>query len=220
VTEELYSQMAQTVIDGEDGLAAELAQKGLDAGLSAADILDKGFVKGIEEVGELFGKGEFFLPELVQGAEAMKAAVAVLQPELDKSKQGRRATGVAVAGTVAGDIHEIGKTIVCSMLSAAGFEVTDVGCDVAPETFVEKVKEVKPDLLLLSALLTTTMPNQQKTIEALKSEGLRESVKVMVGGAPTTRAWADEIGADGYSEDAIEAVVTAKRLLGVATQGA
>jgi corrinoid protein of di/trimethylamine methyltransferase len=207
--------MAQTVIDGELELAEELARKGLAAGLSPADILDKGFVKGIEEVGDLFGKGEFFLPELVQGAEAMKAAVAVLQPELDKMKEGRKTMGKAVAGTVAGDIHEIGKTIVCSMLSAAGFTVTDIGCDVAVDTFVEKVKEQKPDLLLLSALLTTTMPNQQKTIEALKAAGLRDGVKVMIGGAPTTRAWADEIGADGYSEDAIEAVVTAKQLLGV-----
>jgi corrinoid protein of di/trimethylamine methyltransferase len=216
MTEDLYSQMAQTVIDGELELAEELARKGLAAGLPPADILDKGFVKGIEEVGDLFGKGEFFLPELVQGAEAMKAAVAVLQPELDKQKGGRQPLGKAVAGTVAGDIHEIGKTIVCSMLSAAGFTVTDIGCDVAVEAFVEKVREQKPDLLLLSALLTTTMPNQQKTIEALKTAGLRDSVKVMIGGAPTTRAWADEIGADGYSEDAIEAVVTAKQLLGVA----
>jgi len=216
VSEELYAQMAQAVIDGEDEIAAELAQKGLDAGLPPADILDKGFVKGIEEVGDLFGKGEFFLPELVQGAEAMKSAVAVLQPELDKVKEGRRVMGVALAGTVAGDIHEIGKTIVCSMLSAAGFEVSDCGCDVPPETFVEKVKETKPDLLLLSALLTTTMPNQQKTIEALKAAGLREGIKVMIGGAPTTRAWADEIGADGYAEDAIEAVAVAKQLQGVA----
>lgn len=213
--EELFEQMKQTVVDGEVELAEELAQKGLDAGLSAVDILDLGYVKGIEEVGDLFGRGEFFLPELVQGAEAMKAAVAVLQPELDKMKEGRRTMGTAVAGTVAGDIHEIGKTIVCSMLSAAGFTVTDIGCDVPVETFVEKVKEVKPDLLLLSALLTTTMPNQQKTIEALKDAGLRDGVKVMIGGAPTTRAWADEIGADGYSEDAIEAVATAKGLLGV-----
>jgi corrinoid protein of di/trimethylamine methyltransferase len=204
------------VIDGELELAEELARKGLAAGLPPADILDKGFVKGIEEVGDLFGKGEFFLPELVQGAEAMKAAVAVLQPELDKQKGGRQPLGKAVAGTVAGDIHEIGKTIVCSMLSAAGFTVTDIGCDVAVDAFVAKVKEQKPDLLLLSALLTTTMPNQQKTIEALKAAGLRDGVKVMIGGAPTTRAWADEIGADGYSEDAIEAVVTAKQLLGVA----
>jgi corrinoid protein of di/trimethylamine methyltransferase len=216
LSEDLYAQMKQSVVDGEDDLAAELAQKGLDAGLPPADILDKGFVKGIEEVGDLFGRGEFFLPELVQGAEAMKAAVAVLQPAIDAAGGGRTTLGVAVAGTVAGDIHEIGKTIVCSMLSAAGFTVTDVGCDVPVVTFVEKVKEIKPDLLLLSALLTTTMPNQQKTIEALKAAGLREGVKVMIGGAPTTRAWADEIGADGYSEDAIEAVATAKSLLGVA----
>ena len=211
---DLYVQMKQTVIDGEPEEAAALAQAGLAAGLSPTDILDNGFVKGIEEVGELFGSGEFFLPELVQGAEAMKAAVAVLQPELDKSKQGRRTLGVAVAGTVAGDIHEIGKTIVCSMLSAAGFTVTDVGCDVPVETFVETVREQEADLLLLSALLTTTMPNQAKTIEALKAAGLRDSVKVMIGGAPTTRAWAAEIGADGYAEDAIEAVATAKTLLG------
>jgi trimethylamine corrinoid protein len=215
MSEELYAQMAQAVIDGEDEQAAELAQKGLDAGLSAGDILDKGFVKGIEEVGDLFGKGEFFLPELVQGAEAMKAAVAVLQPALDASKEGRKATGIALAGTVAGDIHEIGKTIVCSMLSAAGFTVSDCGCDVPAETFVEKVREIKPDLLLLSALLTTTMPNQAKTVEALKAAGLRDSVKVMIGGAPTTRAWSDEIGADGYAEDAIEAVAVAKQLMGV-----
>jgi len=214
VSDDLYAQMKQAVIDGEAEEAAALAQKGLDAGLPAVDILDEGFVKGIEEVGDLFARGEFFLPELVQGAEAMKAAVAVLQPALDASGAERKALGTAVAGTVAGDIHEIGKTIVCSMLSAAGFTVTDVGCDVPVETFVAKVREVQPDLLLLSALLTTTMPNQQKTIAALKDAGLRDTVKVMIGGAPTTRAWADEIGADGYAEDAIEAVAAAKALVG------
>ena len=215
MSQDLYDQMKQSVIDGEVEDAERLAQEGLDAGLAPGDILDSGFVKGIEEVGDLFGKGEFFLPELVQGAEAMKAAVAVLQPALDAAGGERRALGVAVAGTVAGDIHEIGKTIVCSMLSAAGFSVFDVGCDVPVESFVEKCREVDADLLLLSALLTTTMPNQQKTIEALKSAGLRDRVKVMIGGAPTTRAWADEIGADGYAEDAIEAVQAAKGLLGV-----
>ncbi len=216
MSDDLYEQMKQTVLEGEPEEAAALAQEGLDAGLAPVDILDHGFVKGIEEVGDLFGRGEFFLPELVQGAEAMKAAVAVLQPELDKTKEGRRTLGVAVAGTVAGDIHEIGKTIVCSMLSAAGFTVTDVGCDVPVESFIDTVRETNADLLLLSALLTTTMPNQQKTIEALKAAGLRDGVKVMIGGAPTTRAWADEIGADGYAEDAIEAVSTAKSILGVA----
>jgi corrinoid protein of di/trimethylamine methyltransferase len=215
VSDALYAQMKQTVIDGEVEEAAALAQQGLTAGLPPGEILDQGFVKGIEEVGDLFGKGEFFLPELVQGAEAMKAAVAVLQPAIDAAGGSRSTLGVAVAGTVAGDIHEIGKTIVCSMLSAAGFTVTDVGCDVPVESFVAKCRELAPDLLLLSALLTTTMPNQQKTIEALKAAGLREGVKVMIGGAPTTRAWADEIGADGYAEDAIEAVATAKSILGV-----
>ncbi len=216
MSDDLYEQMKQTVLEGEPEEAAALAQQGLDAGLAPVDMLDQGFVKGIEEVGDLFGRGEFFLPELVQGAEAMKAAVAVLQPELDKTKEGRRTLGVAVAGTVAGDIHEIGKTIVCSMLSAAGFTVTDVGCDVPVESFIDTVRETNADLLLLSALLTTTMPNQQKTIEALEAAGLRDGVKVMIGGAPTTRAWADEIGADGYAEDAIEAVSTAKKILGVA----
>ena len=211
---DLYDQMKQSVIDGEVEDAERLAQEGLDAGLAPGDILDSGVVKGIEEVGDLFGRGEFFLPELVQGAEAMKAAVAVLQPALDAAGGERKSMGVAVAGTVAGDIHEIGKTIVCSMLSAAGFTVTDVGCDVPVETFIAKCKETNADLLLLSALLTTTMPNQQKTIEALKEAGLRDKVKVMIGGAPTTRAWADEIGADGYAEDAIEAVNAAKALLG------
>jgi corrinoid protein of di/trimethylamine methyltransferase len=213
MADDIYAKMAQTVIDGEAEEAAELARQGLAQHLTPTDILDKGFVKGIDEVGDLFARGEFFLPELVQGAEAMKAAVAVLQPALDASGAGRKALGKAVAGTVAGDIHEIGKTIVCSMLSAAGFEVTDVGCDVSVETFIAKVREVKPDLLLLSALLTTTMPNQQKTIQALKDAGLRDGVKVMIGGAPTTRTWADEIGADGYAEDAIEAVAVAKSIL-------
>lgn len=216
MSDDLYEQMKQTVLEGEPEEAAALAQQGLEAGLAPVDILDQGFVKGIEEVGDLFGRGEFFLPELVQGAEAMKAAVAVLQPELDKTSEGRRTLGVAIAGTVAGDIHEIGKTIVCSMLSAAGFTVTDVGCDVPVESFIDTVRETNADLLLLSALLTTTMPNQQKTIEALKAAGLRDGVKVMIGGAPTTRAWADEIGADGYAEDAIEAVSTAKSILGIA----
>ena len=214
MSDDLYAKMAQAIIDGEAEDAAALAQEGLDAGIAPGDILDKGFVKGIEEVGDLFAKGEFFLPELVQGAEAMKAAVVVLQPAIDAAGGGRQTLGVALAGTVAGDIHEIGKTIVCSMMSAAGFTVTDIGCDVPVEAFIAKTREIKPDLLLLSALLTTTMPNQAKTIEALKEAGLREGVKVMIGGAPTTRAWADEIGADGYAEDAIEAVATAKGLLG------
>lgn len=214
MSEELYGQLAQAVIDGEEDIAAELAQKGLDMGLSPAEILDKGLVKGIEEVGTKFGCGEFFLPELVQGALAMQTAVAVLQPAFDLSTEGRHTIGSALAGTVEGDLHEIGLTIVCSMLSAAGFEVTNLGNDVAPKTFVEKVTETQPQLLLLSALLTTTTPAQQKTIEALREAGLRDKVLVLVGGAPVTQEWADQIGADGYAEDAIEAVALAKKLVG------
>ena len=214
MSDELLDQMKQSVIDGEVEDAERLAQEGLDAGLAPGDILDQGFVKGIEEVGDLFGRGEFFLPELVQGAEAMKAAVAVLQPALDASKEGRKTLGKAVAGTVAGDIHEIGKTIVCSMLSAAGFTVTDVGCDVPVETFIAKVKETDADLLLLSALLTTTMPNQQKTIEALKEAGLRDKVKVMIGGGIINEEVRAYVGADAWGHDANEAVTLCNKLMG------
>jgi corrinoid protein of di/trimethylamine methyltransferase len=213
VTEDLYSQMARAVVDGKAELAAGLAAEGLAEGRSPADILDKGFVKGIERVGELFGNGEYFLPELVSSAEAMEKAMAVLQPEFDKQRGGRQSLGRVMAGTVAGDLHDFGRMIVCSMLTAAGFTVSDVGSDVAVDTFVEKVRKEKPDLLLLSAMLTTTMPNQKKTIEALQAAGLRDSVKVMIGGGATRRAWAQEIGADGWAEDAVEAVDVAKQLV-------
>ena len=214
MSDELYEQLAQAIIEGEDDIAVELAQKGLDMGLAPADILDRGLVKGIEEVGTRFGCGEFFLPELVQGALAMQMAVAVLQPAFEASTEGRQTIGTAVAGTVEGDLHEIGLTIVCSMLSAAGFDVTNLGNDISPQTFVEKVSQMQPQLLLLSALLTTTTPAQQKTIEALQEAGLRDKVLVLVGGAPVTPEWADQIGADGYAEDAIAAVALAKKLVG------
>ncbi len=215
MAEDLYSQMAQTVIDGELELAEELARKGLAAGLPPADILDKGFVKGIEEVGDLFGKGEFFLPELVQGAEAMKAAVAVLQPELDKRREAaRRSARRWPAPWPATSTRSARRSSArCSVRPASRSPTSAATWPSRPSS--RRSKSRSPTCLLLSALLTTTMPNQQKTIEALKTAGLRDCVKVMIGGAPTTRAWADEIGADGYSEDAIEAVVTAKQLLGV-----
>ncbi len=214
MTQDVFSPMAQSVVDGDVEIAERLAHEGLDAGIAPCDILAKGFGKGIEEVGDLFASGDFFLPELVQGAEVMKAVVAVLQPAIDSAGGERETLGAALVGTVAGDIHEIGKTVVGAMLSAAGFAVTDVGCDVPIDTFVDKVRELEPDLLLLSALLTTTMPNQAKTIAALRDAGLRSSVKVMIGGAPTTREWAAEIGADGYAEDAVGAVAAAKQLVG------
>lgn len=213
VHDELFIRMVQAVIDGEKERAVELAQEALRLEVPPLEAIDKGYIVGIQKVGELFEKGDFFLPELVMGAEAMQTGLAVLEPELKRRQEERERLGTAVAGTVEGDIHEIGKRLVCTMLVANGFDVLDLGPDVATETFIEKVRELKPDLLLLSALMTTTMPEQRSVIEALKGAGLREGVKVMVGGAAVTPSWAEEIGADGYAENAIEAVEVAKGLV-------
>lgn len=211
--DELFSRMVQVVIDGEKERAVELAQEALHLEIPPLEAIDKGYIVGIQKVGELFEKGDFFLPELVMGAEAMQAALAVLEPELKRRHQERERFGSAIAGTVEGDIHEIGKRLVCTMLVANGFDVLDLGPDVTAATFIEKVRELEPDLLLLSALMTTTMPEQRSVIEALKGAGLRERVKVMVGGAAVSPSWAKEIGADGYAENAIEAVQVAKVLV-------
>lgn len=212
--DELFIRMAQAVIDGEKERAVKLAQEALHLEIPPLEAINKGYVAGIQKVGELFEKGDFFLPELVMGAEAMQAALAVLEPELKRRHQERERLGSAIAGTVEGDIHEIGKRLVCTMLVANGFDVLDLGPDVAAKTFIEKVRELKPDLLLLSALMTTTMPEQKSVIEALNGTGLRDRVKVMVGGAAVSPSWAEEIDADGYAENAIEAVEVAKGLVG------
>ena len=213
VQDELFIRMVEAVIDGEKERAVALALEALRLEIPPLEAINKGYIVGIQKVGELFEKGDFFLPELVMGAEAMQAALAVLEPELQKRQEVRKRLGMAVAGTVEGDIHEIGKRLVCTMLVANGFDVLDLGPDVATETYIEKVRELKPDLLLLSALMTTTMPEQKEVIEALKGAGLRERVKVMVGGAAVSPSWAEEIGADGYAENAIEAVEVAKGLV-------
>lgn len=213
VQDELFIRMAEAVVDGEKERAVTLAQEALHLEIPPLEAINKGYIVGIQKVGELFEKGDFFLPELVMGAEAMQAALAVLEPELKRRHQKRERLGNAVAGTVEGDIHVIGKRLVCTMLVANGFDVLDLGPDVATETFIEKVRELQPDLLLLSALMTTTMPEQRSVIEALKGGGLRDRVKVMVGGAAVSPSWAEEIGADGYAENAIEAVAVAKRLV-------
>ncbi len=213
VHDELFTRMTKAVIDGEKEVAVALAEEALQEGVPPLEAIDKGYIPGIQRVGKLFEEGEYFLPELVMGAEAMQAALAVLEPELTKRQEERKKAGRAVAGTVAGDIHEIGKRLVCTMLVAHGFDVLDLGPDVEAETFVEKVREMEPDLLLLSALMTTTMPGQREVIEALKEASLRRKVKVMVGGAAVTPSWAQEIGADGYAENALEAVEVAKGLV-------
>jgi len=211
--QELFESMAQSIIDGDTDLAVELANQAIAAGIDPLDAITNGFVKGVNRVGESFACGQAFLPELVMGGEAMKAAVAALEPEMQKRGTRRQVIGKVVLATVEGDIHEIGKTLVGTMLSAAGFEVVDLGVDVPTARIVATTKEVNADIVGLSALLTTTMVKQKEVIDALDKQGLRRKVKVMVGGAPVTLDWVRMIEADGYSEDAIGAVTVAKQLV-------
>ncbi len=197
------------------GNAAEVPVKvnaALAAGIPPATILNDGMIAAMNTVGKLFEEGEFFVPEMLISARAMQAGLAVLKPKLALADV--KATGRVVAGTVKGDLHDIGKNLVCMLLEGAGFEVIDLGTDVAPEKFIEVIKEGKADLVALSALLTTTMPNMRATIEGLKAAGLRDKAKVMIGGAPVTQNYADQIGADGYAPDASRAVALAKSLMG------
>jgi corrinoid protein of di/trimethylamine methyltransferase len=214
MTEELYKEMAQSIIDGEAEQAVALAQKSIELQMHPLDAITKGFVVGVNYIGDQFGKGEAFLPELVMAGEAMKAAIATLEPELIKLGEAREVLGRVVLATVEGDIHEIGKTLVGTMLSASGFEVFDIGVDAPAEKIIGKALEVDANLIGMSALLTTTMVRQREVIEELDKEGLRPRIKVLVGGAPITKDWADKIKADGTSEDAIGAVKLAKQLLG------
>ncbi len=211
--EDLYTAMAQSIIDGEAEDAARLAAEAVQQGVPPLEAINRGYVPGMDTVGEGFHSGELFLPDLVLAAEAMKAAVAVLEPEMARLGAGREVPGKVVIGTVQGDIHDIGKTLVATMLSTAGFEVYDLGVSVPVQSFVDKARETGADIVAMSALLTTTMVKQREVIQALEAAGLRPGVKVMVGGAPVTRRWAEQIGADGFSEDAIGAVALAKQLL-------
>jgi len=213
MSDDLLKNMAQSVIDGDPDTATALAQDSLDRGVAPLEAISKGFSAGMDVVGELYATGEYFLPDLILGGEAMKAALAVLEPALKAVGQHREVLGKVVLGTVKGDIHEIGKSLVGSLLSAHGFEVFDVGIDVESSEFVVKAREVGADIVALSALLTTTMLRQRDVIELLSEAGLRDRVKVMVGGCPVTQAWADQIGADGFAEDAASAVVVAKRMM-------
>ena len=213
MSEELLKAMAQSIIDGEAEVAADLAKQAIDVRMNPLDAITKGYMLGVNDVGDSFACGNVFLPELVMAGEAMKAAIAVLEPELKKSGTSRDILGKVVLATVEGDIHEIGKSLVGTMLTAAGFEVYDLGVNVPADKIMAKVEEVDADIVGLSALLTTTMVRQKEVIEAMDKRGMRNKTRVMVGGAPVTSDWVQKIEADGYSEDAIGAVNTAKNLM-------
>ena len=207
----IVGKIYNDVIEGKKTDVESGVESALGNGVSPADILELGLISAMEEVGKRFESGEFFVPEMLIAARAMNAGLALLKPKLVESDI--RARGKVVMGTVKGDLHDIGKNLVAMMLEGAGFEVVDIGADVSPEKFVEAVREEKPNLVGLSALLTTTMQNMQATIEALKMAGIRDQVKVIIGGAPLTEAYAKSIGADGYAPDASQAVSLVKNLV-------
>jgi corrinoid protein of di/trimethylamine methyltransferase len=220
MSDQLFAALRQAVIDGDAVASAALAQQVLDEGVPPLAAIDEGLVPGLSHVGEQFGLGELFLPDMMLAARAMQKAMDLLEPQLQAEATERKVVGRVVIGTVKGDIHEIGKNLVGMMLSTSGFEVHDLGVDVAPDRFVEAAKEYGADLIGVSALLTTTMAGQRTVVEAVSAAGLRDRVKVIVGGAPASESWAQEIGADGYSEDAIGAVALARRLVDAEVAGA
>ncbi len=200
------SEIGKSLVERDIVKTEELTKAAIDAHIPAEEILNKDVITGMQVVGEQFGSGEIFLPELLMAGEAAKAAMKLLRPLLTKREGATGYTGKAVIGTVQGDVHDIGKNIVLMMLEANGWDVTDLGVDVSPEEFCTAVKQNDFQVLGLSALLTGTMPNQEQTIEALEAAGLRDKVKVVIGGAMCTQHWADQIGADCYAADAGEAV--------------
>jgi corrinoid protein of di/trimethylamine methyltransferase len=210
----VFAAMRKSILEGEDEDAGRLAADAIRDGVDPMEAIARGFVPGINEVGRAFGCNEIFLPDLVRAGVAMKAAMKVLEPEIARRGKVRESAGTVVLGTVAGDIHEIGKNLVGTMLSANGFTVHDLGVDVAPEKFVSTAKEVGADVIGVSALLTTTMAGQQKVVALLRQTQLADRIKVIVGGAPVTREWVTEIGADGFSEDAMGSVDVTRTLVG------
>ena len=211
---EILEQLSTAILEGDSAKTPELVQQGLDQGMTPKDILDKGLVVGMNEVGDRFKRGDMFVPEVLMSAEAMHEGLHVLRPKLAES--GTELAGTIVLGTVKGDLHDIGKNLVGMMCEGAGFEVVDLGFNIPPEDFIDAIKKHKPDLVGMSALLTTTMRAMGHTIKAIEEAGLREQVKIMVGGAPVDQEFADRIGADGYGSNAVAGTDLAKRLVEVA----
>ncbi len=207
------AEISEVLIAGNADRVRELSQAALEEGVSAEALLNGALMPGMDEVGRRFKANEFYVPEVLIAARAMHAGMDILKPLL--AAGGVASPGKVVMGTVKGDLHDIGKNLVIMMLEGAGFEVVDLGIDMAPEEFVDAVKGSQPDVVGMSALLTTTMIQMKATIEALEGAGVRDQVKIMVGGAPVTERYANEIGADGYAPDAASAVDTTKELLGI-----
>ncbi len=208
---ETLTKMSTAVIEGDMGATPELTHQALDEGHSAKEILDNGLMPGMDHVGVEFKAGNMFVPEVLRSARAMQASMDILKPLLAES--GEKMVGKILLGTVKGDLHDIGKNLVGMMCEGAGFEVRDLGKDIAPEEFVQAVKEFEPDIVGMSALLTTTMRTMEHTIKALEEAGVRGHVKVMVGGAPVTQSFAEQIGADGYASNAAAASELAKKFV-------
>jgi len=208
--EGVLKEIYDGIVEGKNKLVAEKVKDALDSGLPAGTILNESLIAGMAEVGRLFEEGEYFVPEMLIAARAMQAGLGLLKPHLKES--GVKARGRVAIGTVKGDLHDIGKNLVSMMLEGAGYEIIDLGSDVASEKFIDAVKNQGANFIAMSALLTTTMTNMKSTIDALEAAGLRGKVKVMVGGAPVTDAFAKQIGADGFAPDASRAVALAKAL--------
>jgi 5-methyltetrahydrofolate--homocysteine methyltransferase len=210
----VYEQLSTAILEGDAEKASKWVARGLQEGLSAKEILDNGLVPGMNEVGIRFKVGDMFVPEVLMSADAMQASLSVLRPHLIAS--GVKLIGRVLMGTVKGDLHDIGKNLVNMMCEGAGFEVIDIGFNADPDKFIEAIKEHQPDIVGMSAMLTTTMRAMAQTIKAIEEAGLRTKVKIMVGGAPVDKAFAERIGADGYGSNAPSGVDLAKRLAGVA----
>jgi 5-methyltetrahydrofolate--homocysteine methyltransferase len=210
--DERLQKIYDSVLNGEMDEVAAHVQTALDAQIDPGVVLNAGMINAMQEVGRLFEEGEYFVPEMLISARAMQTGLALLKPHLVQANV--QSAGKVIIGTVKGDLHDIGKNLVAMMLEGAAFEIVDLGTDVSPEKFVDAVKTHQPAVVGLSALLTTTMPNMKTTIEALKTAGLRDQVKVIIGGAPVTEVYARDIGADGFAPDASRAVTLTKSLLG------
>lgn len=211
----IYDEIKEAIIDGDEDLAVELAERVVSEKVNPVQAVQKGFIKGIEEVGKNWFNGEAFLPDVMMAADAMSAGMEVLEPALaaDSSNDSYEDKGKVILGTVEGDIHDIGKNIVSALLTAAGYKVYDIGIDKKPEDFVEKAKEVGAKVIAASALLTTTMPAQASLVKYLDENNLRDDYKIIIGGGPTSQKWSEEIGADGWAETADEAVRLCQSLL-------